>query len=117
MNYKIIACDLDDTLLDDFGKISQKNKESIEKLPIYGIKFLLVTGRTYKSVLPFYNELHLNTPIITSGGTQVFDSSGNMIFHDLLPKEKVKALLKYFVENGIQAAGIYGRRLSISQKL
>lgn len=103
MNYKIIACDLDDTLLDDFGKISQKNKESIEKLPIYGIKFLLVTGRTYKSVLPFYNELHLNTPIITSGGTQVFDSSGNMIFHDLLPKEKVKALLKYSVENGIHA--------------
>ena len=102
-NYKIIACDLDDTLLDDFGKISQKNKESIEKLPIYGIKFLLVTGRTYKSVLPFYNELHLNTPIITSGGTQVFDSSGNMIFHDLLPKEKVKALLKYSVENGIHA--------------
>ena len=39
MSYKIIACDLDDTLLDDEGRISQKNKEAIDKLDIYGIKY------------------------------------------------------------------------------
>ena len=103
MSYKIIACDLDDTLLDDEGRISQKNKEAIDKLDIYGIKFILCTGRTLKSVTPFYKELSLRTPVITSGGTQVFDSEGNMIYHDLLPAETTHELLKYSLERGLHA--------------
>lgn len=37
MNYKIIACDLDDTLLDDFGKISQKNKSLSKSFRYMGL--------------------------------------------------------------------------------
>ncbi len=103
MSYKIIACDLDDTLLDDFGMISERNKAAIEKLPIYGVKFILATGRTYKSVLPFYNELSLKTPVITTGGTQVFDGEGNIIYKDQLSPQKTRELLEYGLSHGLHA--------------
>lgn len=103
MGYKIIACDLDDTLLDDFGEISYKNKEAIQKLPIYGIKFILATGRTYKSVLPFYKALGLKTPVITIGGAQIYDSKGSLIYKDVLPPDTAHSLLEYGIKRNMHA--------------
>jgi len=46
MKYKLIACDLDGTLLNDKSKISNENLESIKAFKEKGIIFMPVTGRT-----------------------------------------------------------------------
>ena len=49
MGYKLIACDLDETLLDDNHRIAKKNCDAIKKArEKYGIKFVLATGRGVK---------------------------------------------------------------------
>lgn len=46
MKYKLIACDLDGTLLQDDSKVSRENLDAIGKITQKGIIFALVTGRT-----------------------------------------------------------------------
>ncbi len=48
--YKIIACDLDGTLLDDNKKISQKNIDAIKSAIEMGCKFVISSGRSNMSV-------------------------------------------------------------------
>ena len=61
MVYKLIACDLDETLLDDNHRIAKKNCDAIKKArEKYGIKFVLATGRGFKQVRYELEELGLN---------------------------------------------------------
>ena len=61
MRYKLIACDLDETLLDDNHRIAKKNCDAIKKArEKYGIKFVLATGRGVKQVRYELEELGLN---------------------------------------------------------
>ena len=49
-DYKIIACDLDGTLLNSFGQVSAENKKAIEKLAKLGVEFVPTTGRTISEI-------------------------------------------------------------------
>ena len=48
--YKIIACDLDETLLSADTHVSVENREAIQKAVAHGVKFVPATGRGYVSV-------------------------------------------------------------------
>ncbi len=48
--YKIIACDLDETLLRKDKTISDEDKKNIAKLKEYGVKFVPASGRGYMSI-------------------------------------------------------------------
>lgn len=50
MKYKIIACDLDETLLSTDRTISKKNIEAIKKAKELGVKFVPATGRGFNTV-------------------------------------------------------------------
>lgn len=72
-NYKIIACDLDGTLLDSCGLMSEENKSAIEDLTSFGVEFVPATGRTI-SEIP--KELIENPSIryyIYANGAGVYD--------------------------------------------
>ena len=57
--YKLIACDLDETLLSMDRSISKKNIEAIKKASEMGVKFVPATGRGYNSVGDTLEELGL----------------------------------------------------------
>ena len=50
MMYKIIACDLDETLLDDRHEVSARNVQAIQKARELGVHFVPATGRGYNSI-------------------------------------------------------------------
>lgn len=80
MHYKVVAFDLDGTLLNSKGQILEENKQAIAKLKQQGIKIVLVTGRHHTAVIPYYVELGLDTPIVCCNGTYVYDVKN----HDIL---------------------------------
>lgn len=57
--YKIIACDLDETLLNTDRTISKENKKAIKKVCELGIKFVPATGRGFNTVDNTLKELGL----------------------------------------------------------
>lgn len=59
MNYKIIAIDLDGTLLNDNVEILPENKIAIQKAVEKGVHIIISSGRGYKSINNFVKELEI----------------------------------------------------------
>ena len=57
--YRIIACDLDETLLNSDHQVSDKDVESIARLTEMGVKFVLATGRGYNTTFELRKRLGL----------------------------------------------------------
>lgn len=71
MKIKMIASDMDDTLLNNDRKISPRNLAAIKKALAAGIVFTLATGRMYRSIKPFAEQLQLDVPLIAYNGALV----------------------------------------------
>ena len=55
--YKLVAIDLDGTLLDSYGKVSENNKNAIKSAINKGTKVVIASGRGVMSVKNFANEI------------------------------------------------------------
>ena len=98
--YKIIACDLDETLLTtDERKVSAKNISAIRAARAQGVKFVVSTGRGFPSVSGTLTELGLvNQPgeyVISFNGAAITENNGNRLLHCVdIPFETVEKLFK-----------------------
>jgi len=79
--FKLIAIDMDGTLLNDDLEISQKNKAVIRNLINKGKIVILATGRTFKSASHYAKQLQLDVPIITYNGALIKETISNDIVY------------------------------------
>ncbi|MPW35093.1 Cof-type HAD-IIB family hydrolase [Vibrio sp. B1Z05] len=70
--YKVLALDLDGTVLTDKHTIHPKVKQAIADLK-RDYHVVIVTGRHHTAARPYYYELGLDTPIICCNGTYIYD--------------------------------------------
>lgn len=76
---KLIASDLDGTLLNNNHKVSEANVRAIQKAMDKGIKFVVVTGRSYDAANMPIKEVGITCPIITLNGASSFDINGKVL--------------------------------------
>ena len=69
---KLLALDLDGTVLNSNHSISPHLVETIKQISEIA-HVIIVTGRHHVAAQPYYNELGLDTPIICCNGTYIFD--------------------------------------------
>lgn len=86
MSYKLIFCDLDETLLDKNRNIPQKNIDAIQKAKReYGVKFVCATGRHFSTTMDIVNELGLynkeNEYVCSLNGAILTENHGNRVLH------------------------------------
>jgi hypothetical protein len=104
MTYRLIAADLDDTLLIGEERVMHpRAKASLLKASEMGVKVVLCTGRTKQGAQRFYDELGINDLFIVSGGAQVLDADGNALFERNVEPFIAKKLLAFAYDNGITA--------------
>lgn len=85
---KLIASDMDGTLLDHNHKIPKENVKLINFAKNQGIEFVVATGRAYYEALPALNEENINCDVISFNGGIVYDKNGNIIsITPMLPKD------------------------------
>lgn len=77
--YKLVALDLDGTLLNSKKEISTYNMKVIKKLEDSGIRIVLATGRTFTAAYHYYLELGLNTPIISCNGGFIYNPKNDEV--------------------------------------
>ena len=82
MDYKIIASDLDKTLLGEDQEVSDQNWQAIEKLHEMGVQFVPASGRAFGEMPEQLRESPLFRYYITSDGTMVYDKKTGMT-HEL----------------------------------
>ena len=98
--YKLLATDLDDSLLDDHYSIAAVDREAIERALGAGIRVVLATGRMYRSALPYALELGLDSPLITYQGAYARFPAGNVLYHRPVPYETAVELLERLKATG-----------------
>ncbi len=116
MAYKLIAIDLDDTLLDSTLHIPARVRESIDKAVDLGIYIVLCTGRILKGSRRFYDELGLKTAMITTGGAEIYDEDGKCIYSRNVDPAVVREIIAFAQESGVHFQVYIGGSLVYRQK-
>lgn len=102
MKYKLIAIDMDGTLLNSTGEISQKNKEAIIKATEKGIDVVVSTGRIFSSATYFAKLLKVITPVIACNGAYVSEyHRDNIILENPIEKKDLKEVIKILEKNDL----------------
>ena len=76
MSIKLIALDIDGTLINDEGIVPEANCLAIHQARERGIKAVLVTGRSFHSAVLLAQEIDVDMPIICANGALIKDSQG-----------------------------------------
>ena len=90
MPVKLIALDIDGTLLDSRWQVSEANRKAIAEAARRGIEVALVTGRRYDFAMPIARQLDapltpLNLTMIVSNGALIRSNDGRTHLRHLLP--------------------------------
>lgn len=103
MAIKLVAIDLDDTLLDPQLQISQHCLEAVRQVQKKGVLVTLATGRMYSSALPYARLLQVDVPLITYQGALV----KNSLSHEILYNKPVPFVEAVEVMNFFHRAGVH----------
>ncbi len=101
MKYKLIAIDMDGTLLNSKNQISPRDKEAIRRAGEKGLRIVLATGRILKSAKYYSEQLGLKSPIIASNGGIVIDEEGKILAQKPLDKESIIKLIELAEEEDL----------------
>ncbi|GIM28585.1 HAD-superfamily hydrolase [Clostridium polyendosporum] len=96
---KIIAIDMDGTLLNHRSEISKVNAEAIKYAQSLGIKVVIATGRSYFDALEICKEAGVSTYIIGNNGSTLHNKDGNRVFSIKIANELVEESIKWLEEN------------------
>jgi Cof subfamily protein (haloacid dehalogenase superfamily) len=93
--FKLIAADLDGTILDDNYTVMPELLSYINRAREKGVDLVVATGRLYPSAMPFVTDLGVTLPVIASNGAVVKNPlTGELIYHFPLAKELAIEALK-----------------------
>ncbi|HUF04113.1 MAG TPA: Cof-type HAD-IIB family hydrolase [Aridibacter sp.] len=95
MPIRLLALDLDGTLLNSEGQISERNKLAIRKAEECGVKVTIATGRRFRDARPVALEAGFNAPILTHNGALIKHAETLETFSvDLLEDDAVREILR-----------------------
>ena len=108
-NIRLVASDLDGTLLNKNKEITPRLFEALEKLDELGIYFVPSTGRPFGTVPKAIKELPFLKYVITSNGATIYDATEqkNIIENYLTPEavdavieiaKELPVITEYFIE-------------------
>ncbi|GCE31591.1 haloacid dehalogenase [Dictyobacter alpinus] len=94
--YRLLAIDLDGTLLTPQHKVSPYTLEVLQRAVADGMRLVIATGRVPFSFHKVISGLPLNAPQITSNGAVVIDMNTNTIlYQQLVPPDYILPVIEY----------------------
>jgi Cof subfamily protein (haloacid dehalogenase superfamily) len=82
MAYRLLALDVDGTVLDPEGQISPAVQRAVADVQARGLQVILCTGRRFRTALPVAQSLGLTHPLIVHNGALVkAPDSGQTLYH------------------------------------
>ena len=100
--YKLITIDLDGTLLNKYGEVTEYTKDVIKKTTEKGVLVVLASGRISESVLTIAKEIGANKYYISGNGSVLYDmQKDQIIYENYLNKEKVLEIIELCDKNSI----------------
>lgn len=93
--YKLVAIDLDGTLLNSKKEISNEDNQTINRAIEKGIKIVVCSGRIYTGARIYAKQLGIKGPMIACNGAIIKDLDTNeVLFSDSLRAEDCKSVIE-----------------------
>lgn len=92
---KLLALDLDGTLLGSDGLVPERNVAAIRAAELSGVTVTIATGRRFRDARPIALEVDLNGPVLTHNGALVKNPvTSEALYYDLLSAESVLNIIE-----------------------
>lgn len=115
--YKLIAIDMDGTLLNSYGEVSSRNKEAIKKAIDKNVEIVLTSGRMPKAIMPVASKINANNYIISGNGAAIYDvKNDKTIYKNYMSKEKVLEIIDICDKNSMYYS-IYTNNVILAKSL
>ena len=99
---KLIALDMDGTILDNKKKISSGNATAVKKALDAGIIVTFATGRMFRAAKHYADDLQLDIPLVVYNGARIEESVSEKVLGDWpLNRDTANGVINYCHSNGI----------------
>lgn len=100
---KLIASDMDGTLLNNKHEIDDETVKAIRKAEECGIIFAISTGREYENVKPFLKKHNIRCQCVLMNGAEYRDEDGNLIEEINIENSKCREIIRILHKNKVSA--------------
>lgn len=115
--YKLVAIDLDGTMLNQYGVVTQNTKEAIKKAKQKGAEIIIASGRPMDSIKTIAKEIESQKYFIAGNGAIIYDiQKEEIIYEKFLSKQKVLKIIKICEENSI-SYNVYTEKTILAKAL
>lgn len=115
--YKLVAIDLDGTMLNSYGMVTEKTKQVIKNTIDKGTEVIIASGRPIDSIKTIAKEIGSENYFIAGNGALIYDiKKDEIIYEKFMNKQKVLEIIKICEENSI-AYNIYTEKTIIAKGL
>ncbi|MDP4524747.1 Cof-type HAD-IIB family hydrolase [Bacillus halotolerans] len=92
---KLIAIDLDGTLLNSKHQVSSENENALRQAQRDGIEVVVSTGRAYFDVVSIFEPLGIKTWVISANGAVIHDPDGRLYHSETIDKKRAYDILSW----------------------
>ncbi len=119
MRFRLIAADLDYTLLDENSEISNRTREAVQKAVSLGVKFIIATGRMFKTSVKYMKDLGLehDWPLINYHGAMIKTALSNrVLLHGPLDNKIASEVIEETHRKGLHVSMFVGDNLYVREE-
>lgn len=98
---KLIALDMDGTLLNEKGEVSAANREMITAAQANGIHVICSTGRSIMTSRDYVKDLKLNSYHVTVNGSEIWSAKGELVQRIVLDSKHISWMFNLAKENRV----------------
>jgi Cof subfamily protein (haloacid dehalogenase superfamily) len=111
MTIRLIAADIDGTLLNSQHQLSARNEQALRKAMAQGVGIVLATGKTQHSAVPLIQQLGLRLPGVYVQGLLIAEPDGTVRYQRLLEPDLAHEVADLATSAGCSMVAYAGRRL------
>jgi Cof subfamily protein (haloacid dehalogenase superfamily) len=116
MPYRLIAMDLDDTLLTDDLAVSEATLRAMTKAIASGVHLTIATGRMFDSAQKIARQIGLNVPIITYQGSLIKNLLDEEILYERsVPVDAANLIYDFCLQHGLHLQSYIADKLYIAE--
>lgn len=94
MPIRLIAIDLDGTLLNSRSEVSAANRQALQAATARGAQVAVVTGRRSHSARRFVDQIPCPVTLISSNGALITSAAGEAVYRNFLPRSAARQVLE-----------------------
>lgn len=108
MRIEAIVTDMDDTLFDPSGGISDYTLETMRECVRRGVKLIPASGRAQASMEPYVRQLDTGMPYIACNGAQLVSADHRVYDTATFPVELAREICAFLADNGFYVQAYHG---------